>query len=203
MNTPFRCFGNDPLYHAYHDHEWGRPVHNDNKLFEMLILEGAQAGLSWITVLRKREAYRAAFDGFDPQKVACYDQAKVQELLQNPGIIRNQLKIRSSIRNAQLFLKVQEEFGSFDRFIWAYVKGRPIIGSWEHLDQVPSTTALSERISQDLKKRGFGFVGPTIIYSFMQAVGLVNDHLLGCRVHDEVKVLSLNESAQAGMKLRS
>jgi len=177
-----RCFGNTPLYADYHDNEWGRPVHDDNKLFEMLILEGTQAGLSWETVLKKREAYREAFDGFDPKKVALYGDAKVEELMGNAGIIRNRLKINAAVVNARLFLEIAEKHGSFDKFIWAYVDGTPVTGHWRTFQDMPATTPVSDRISKDLKKMGFKFVGSTIIYSFMQAVGMVNDHLLDCFV---------------------
>ena len=186
MSDKFRCFGDTPLYMAYHDHEWGRPVHDDNKLFEMLILEGAQAGLSWSTVLNKRDAYREAFDGFDPKKAALYDGAKVEALMANAGIIRNRLKINAAIVNAGLFLDIQEKHGSFDRFIWAYVAHTPVTGHWENFEAVPLTTPVSDRISRDLKKLGFKFVGSTIIYSFMQAVGMVNDHLKPCFVYEEL-----------------
>ena len=181
-----RCFGDTPIYIDYHDNEWGRPVHDDNKLFEMLILEGAQAGLSWITVLKKRAAYRKAFDGFAPQKVALYDDAKIAELLANEGIIRNRLKINAAIRNAKLFLEIVEKYGSFDKFIWEYVDYKPVVGRWESFENMPITTEISDRISRDLKKLGFKFVGSTIIYSFMQAVGMVNDHLTSCCVFDEI-----------------
>ncbi|MCL2153601.1 MAG: DNA-3-methyladenine glycosylase I, partial [Oscillospiraceae bacterium] len=157
-----------------------------NRLFEMLILEGAQAGLSWITVLKKREAYREAFDGFDPHKVASYDDAKVEALMANAGIIRNRLKINAAIINAKLFLQVIEQHGSFDDFIWGYVNHEPIVGHWESFEDMPLTTAVSDKISQDLKKMGFKFVGSTIIYSFMQAVGIVNDHLKSCCVFEEI-----------------
>ncbi|WP_100012199.1 DNA-3-methyladenine glycosylase I [Lentibacillus sediminis] len=170
----------DPVYIAYHDQEWGRPVHDDQHLFEMLSLEGAQAGLSWITILRRREHYREAFDGFAPQIVSKYGEDKVSELLQNEGIIRNQLKIRSVISNAQVFLQVQEEFGSFDRYAWQFVDGEPIVNHWETHEQVPAWTEESARMSKDMKKRGFKFVGPTILYAFMQATGMVNDHTKGC-----------------------
>lgn len=186
MSDVFRCFGDTPLYKAYHDQEWGRPVHDDRKLFEMLILEGAQAGLSWITVLNKRAAYRAAFDGFDPAKVALYGDTKIEELLANKGIIRNRLKIQAAISNAKLFLEIVDQYGSFDRFIWAYVDNQPIVGHWEALKDIPVTTQLSDRISKDLKRRGFRFVGSTIIYSFMQAVGMVNDHLKCCCVYEDI-----------------
>jgi len=186
MKEVFRCFGDTPLYEEYHDREWGRPVHDDHKLFEMLILEGAQAGLSWITVLKKREAYRKAFDGFDPKKIAFYDSSKIEELLTNEGIIRNRLKINAAVVNAKLFLEVAERHGSFDRFIWEYVDFTPITGHWEEFKDVPLTTPVSDRISKDLKKMGFKFIGSTIIYSFMQAVGMINDHLGSCFVFDEI-----------------
>ena len=187
MSEKFRCFGNTPLYKDYHDNEWGRPVHDDKKLFEMLILEGAQAGLSWETVLKKREAYREAFDGFDPQKVALYDDTKKEELLANAGIIRNRLKINAAIINAKLFLDIIEKHGSFDKFIWGYVDYKPIVGHWASFEAMPVTTSVSDQISKDLKRIGFKFVGSTIIYSFMQAVGMVNDHLTKCFVYDEMK----------------
>ena len=186
MSEKFRCFGNTPLYADYHDNEWGRPVHDDRKLFEMLILEGAQAGLSWETVLKKREAYREAFDGFDLEKVALYDDAKKAALLTNPGIIRNRLKINAAVVNAKLFLDIIEKQGSFDKFIWAYVGHKPIVGHWESFEKMPLTTPISDKISKDLKKMGFKFVGSTIIYSFMQAVGMVNDHLTKCFVYEEM-----------------
>ena len=181
-----RCFGDTPIYIGYHDNEWGRPVHDDNKLFEMLILEGTQAGLSWITVLKKRDAYRKAFDGFDPKKVVFYNDAKISELLSNEGIIRNRLKINTAVTNAKLFLEIVERHGSFDKFIWEYVDFTPIVGSWKSLEQIPVTTDISDKISRDLKKLGFKFVGSTIIYSFMQAVGMVNDHLKSCCVYEDV-----------------
>jgi len=181
-----RCFGDTPIYIDYHDNEWGRPVHDDCKLFEMLILEGAQAGLSWITVLKKREAYREAFDGFDPKKVALYDDAKIEELMANAGIIRNRLKINAAIINAKLFLKIAEKHGSFDKFIWSFVDYAPIVGHWEKFEEMPITTPISDQISKDLKKQGFKFVGSTIIYSFMQAVGMVNDHLKVCCVYEDI-----------------
>ena len=186
MDEVFRCFGNTPLYMDYHDKEWGRPVHNDNKLFEMLILEGAQAGLSWETVLKKRDAYREAFDGFDPKKVANYDDAKIETLMANPGIIRNRLKINAAVINATLFLELVEKHGSFDKFIWGYTDYKPITGHWENFKDMPLTTSISDRISKDLKKMGFKFVGSTIVYSFMQAVGMVNDHLKSCCVFEEI-----------------
>jgi DNA-3-methyladenine glycosylase I len=172
--------GSDPLYVAYHDQEWGVPVHEDRRLFEFLILEGAQAGLSWITILRKREAYRAAFDAFDPELVARYDEARLAELLANPRIVRNRLKIAAAVANARAFLKVQEEFGTFDAFLWRLTEGKPIQNTWHSLAQVPASTPLSQDLSRELTRRGFKFVGPTICYAFMQAVGMVNDHLVGC-----------------------
>jgi len=188
MNEKIRCFGNTPAYIDYHDNEWGRPVHDDGKLFEMLILEGMQAGLSWSTVLNKRAAFRVAFDGFDPNKVALYGDAKIQELMANEGIIRNRLKIKAAVVNAKLFLEVAEKYGSFDKFIWSYVDNKPIIGRWEKIGDMPATTPISDKISKDLKKIGFKFVGSTIIYSFMQAVGMVNDHIKPCFVY--AKLLS-------------
>jgi DNA-3-methyladenine glycosylase I len=179
--------GSDPLYIEYHDNEWGVPVHDDRKIFEMLVLEGAQAGLSWLTVLRKRENYRKAFDNFDPRKVAQYDSKKLQELLANEGIIRNNLKIHSAIQNARAFLEVQKEFGSFDAYIWQFVGGRPIRNSWKSLSELPAQTAESEAMSKDLKRRGFGFVGPTICYAHMQATGMVNDHVVTCFRYKEVE----------------
>lgn len=189
MNNKIRCFGDTQLYVEYHDNEWGRPVHDDIKLFEMLILEGMQAGLSWITVLKKREDFRVAFDGFDPEKVALYDDKKIAELIVNEKIIRHKLKINAAIINAKLFLEIQKEHGSFDKFIWSYVDYKPIVGHWGKPENMPVTTPLSDRISKDLKKMGFKFVGSTIIYSFMQAVGIANDHLLSCCVYDEVAKL--------------
>ncbi|WP_372638020.1 DNA-3-methyladenine glycosylase I [Cohnella sp.] len=170
----------DPLYVEYHDKEWGVPVHDDRKLFEMITLEGAQAGLSWYTVLKKREAYRQAFDGFNFEKVAAYDESKAAELLQNEGLIRNRLKIASTIGNAQAFMRVREEFGSFDRYIWSFVGGQTIVGRWRELKHVPARTGISDAMSKDLRKRGFKFVGSTICYAFMQATGMVNDHVMSC-----------------------
>jgi len=181
--------GDDPLYVSYHDEDWGVPVHDDHKLFEFLILEGAQAGLSWITILRKRESYREAFDQFDPEKVARYDEARIAALLENPGIIRNRLKVRSAVQNARAFLKVQEEFGSFDRFIWGFVDHQPIVNRWEKMSDLPASTPLSEQISKEMKKRGFNFVGPTIIYAHMQATGMVNDHTVDCFRYKEIQGL--------------
>jgi len=180
MKTRCQWAGNDPLYQEYHDKEWGIPVHDDRKLFEMLILEGAQAGLSWITILRKRENYRIAFDNFDAKKIAKYDSKKVKQLLQNEGIIRNRLKINAAIINAKLFLEVQKESGSFDKYIWKFVNDKPIINRWKNLKEIPAKTKESDAMSKDLKKRGFKFVGSTICYAFMQAVGMVNDHTIDC-----------------------
>ena len=182
MIEKIRCSwcGESPIYIDYHDNEWGRPVHDDRKLFEMLILEGAQAGLSWITVLKKRENYRKAFDGFDPIKVSQYDDTKVQELMANEGIIRNRLKISGSIINAKLFLEVAEKHESFDKFIWNYVDHKPIVNQFKFIEDIPATTPISDKISKDLKKLGFKFVGSTIIYAFMQATGMVDDHLIDC-----------------------
>lgn len=175
--------GPDPIYIDYHDNEWGRPLHDDQKLFEMLTLEGMQAGLAWITVLKKREAFRAAFDGFDPQRVALYDDAKIEELMANKGIIRHRGKITAAVGNAKAFLEIQEECGSFDEFIWGYVGYAPIINTPDSMTQLLTSTPLSDKISKDLKKRGFKFVGSTIIYSFMQAVGIVDDHMVWCPCH--------------------
>ena len=177
--------GDDPLYQQYHDREWGVPCHDDRTLFEFLILEGAQAGLSWITVLRKREHYRQVFDQFDAGKIARYDQQKVDSLLADPGIIRNRLKVMSAINNARLFLDIKEEHDSFSSFIWSFVEGTPRINRWPSLNQVPVTTAQSDAMSKALKQRGFKFVGSTICYAYMQAVGMVNDHTLDCFCHPE------------------
>ena len=173
------CLGSDAMM-RYHDTEWGVPVHDDTRLFEFLILEGAQAGLSWLTILKRRESYRAAFDNFDAEKIARYDARKVKALLANPGIIRNRLKVEGTIKNARAFLAVQKEFGSFDKFIWQFVEGKPRINRPKSLRDIPAKTEISDRMSRDLKKRGFTFVGSTICYAFMQAVGMVNDHLAGC-----------------------
>ncbi len=172
--------GDDPLYIAYHDTEWGVPCHDERKLFEMLCLEGAQAGLSWITILRKRENYRKAFDNFDVERVAAYDEAKIATLLQDAGIVRNKLKVNAFVRNAQAFVRVQEEFGSFDAYIWGFVNGDPIVNRFKTLAKIPAQTELSQAMSKDMKKRGFTFVGPTICYAFMQATGMVNDHVVDC-----------------------
>lgn len=179
--------GDDPLYQAYHDTEWGVPVHEDRRHFEFLILEGAQAGLSWLTILRKREGYRGAYRGFDPEAVARFGPEDVERLVADAGIVRNRLKITSSITNARLFLAIQEEFGSFDRYFWDFVGGKPIQNAWRTMDDVPATTPESDAVARDLKKRGFKFAGSTIMYAHMQACGLVNDHLVDCFRHDEVK----------------
>ena len=181
MGTDTRCgWARNPLAEAYHDAEWGVPIHDDRKIFEFIVLEGAQAGLSWDTILRKREAYRRAFDGFDPAKVARYGARKVAALLANPGIVRNRLKVGSAVRNARAFLSVQEERGSFDAYIWGFVDGRPIVNRWKALREIPARTSLSDAISKDLKKRGFSFVGSTIVYAHLQATGVVNDHVVSC-----------------------
>ena len=178
---PIRCaWANNDLSVRYHDEEWGVPIHDDRLLFEFLILEGAQAGLSWNTILQKRDNYRAAFDGFDPQRVARYDRRKLQSLLKDPGIVRNRLKIASAVQNAKAFIRIKEEFGSFDRYIWQFVEGKPMVNSWRLSKQVPAKTPQSDAMSKDLKKRGFNFVGSTICYAFMQAVGIVNDHAKEC-----------------------
>ena len=175
------------LEQSYHDNEWGVAIHDDRSLFEFLVLEGAQAGLSWSTILRKREGYRKAFDNFDARKISRYSEHDVSRLLANPEIIRNRLKINATITNARAFLQVQEQFGSFDRYIWQFVNGRPIQNSWEKITDIPSSTPESEAMSKDLQKRGFKFVGTTICYAFMQAVGMVNDHVVGCFRYEELK----------------
>ena len=187
-STKRRCgwAGTDPLYVAYHDDEWGVPTHDDRVLFEFLLLEGAQAGLSWITILRKREAYRAAFAGFDPVKVARFDRRKVERLLGNPGIVRNRLKIESAVRNARVFLEVRKEHGSFDVYLWSFVDGRPRVNRWRRAAQIPARTELSDILSRDLKRRGFSFVGSTICYAYLQSMGLVNDHLITCFRYGEI-----------------
>jgi DNA-3-methyladenine glycosylase I len=177
-----RCawVGNDPLYIEYHDLEWGVPVYDDRVIFEFLLLEGAQAGLSWATILRKRENYRLAFDGFDPQKVACYGEEKIAALLADPGIVRNRLKIRAAVSNAQVFLKVREEFGTFSNYIWGFVGGNPRQNTWQSIAEIPAKTPESDALSKDLVRRGFKFAGSTIIYAHMQATGMVNDHIVDC-----------------------
>lgn len=176
-----------PLELEYHDTEWGVPLHDDQRLFEFLILEGAQAGLSWATILKKRDNYRRAFDGFDPQRVARYSDRKIEKLLADPGIVRNRLKVQSAVTNACAFLELQSAYGSFSDYLWGFVDGRPIQNAWRRMEQVPANTPLSDQLSRDLKKRGFRFVGSTICYAFMQAVGLVNDHLADCFRHTELK----------------
>jgi len=183
-----RCdwVGNDALYIAYHDEEWGVPVYDDAKLFEFLVLETFQAGLSWLIVLRKRENFRQAFDDFDYRKIAKYDDEKYEQLLHNQGIIRNRLKIKATISNAQAFMKIQKEFGSFSRYIWQFVGGKPIQNNFENMADLPAKTVLSDKISKDLKKRGFKFVGSTVLYAHMQATGMVNDHTIDCFRHREL-----------------
>lgn len=185
--TDSRCeWAKNDLAIEYHDEEWGVPLHDDRLLFEFLILEGAQAGLSWDTILAKRENYREAFDNFDAKKVAKYGDKKHDELLQNAGIVRNRLKIKSAIQNAKAYLKVVEEFGTFDKYIWSFVDGKPIVNKYKKLEDVPAKTELSDAMTKDLKKRGFNFVGSTICYAFMQATGMVNDHLVSCFRYDEI-----------------
>ena len=176
----------DEIYIKYHDEEWGVPVHDDRKLFEMIILEGAQAGLSWSTILKRRENYRKAFDNFDPEKVVDYGEEKIEKLLQNEGIIRNRLKIESAVNNAKQFLKIQDEFGSFDNYIWKFVDGSPIIKEWRSIKDIPAKTDTAEDMAKDLKKKGFKFIGPTICYAFMQSVGMVNDHTVDCFRYEEI-----------------
>ena len=186
--TQERCgwSGTEPIYVTYHDTEWGVPVYDNQKLFAKLILDGAQAGLSWITILRKRDNYYKAFDNFDAEKIARYDDAKIAELLDNAGIVRNRQKINSTIKNAQGYLKIMETESSFSEYLWSFVEGKPIINAWETMADVPAQTTLSHALSKDLKKRGFSFVGPTIVYAFMQAVGMVNDHVTTCFRYQEV-----------------
>ena len=187
-DTKIRCSwcGDTPIYVDYHDTEWGRPVHDDNKLFEMLILEGTQAGLSWLTILKKRENYRAAFDNFDPAIVAQYDAAKIEELMANPGIVRNRLKVNAAVANAKAVLAIQKEYGSLAHYLWSYVEHKPIVNRFASIDDFVTTSPISDKISKDLKKRGMNFVGSTIIYAFMQAVGMVNDHFVDCFVYEEL-----------------
>ena len=186
MLTRCAWAGTDELYSTYHDNEWGVPVYDDQKLFEMLILEGAQAGLSWSTILKKRQNYHDAFDQFDIQKIIYYDEGKIENLLKNPGIVRNRLKINSVILNARAFMQVQSEFGSFSAYIWSFVNGKPEINAWKSLNELPAKTSVSDIMSRDLKKRGFKFVGSTICYAFMQAVGMVNDHTTDCFRYNEI-----------------
>jgi DNA-3-methyladenine glycosylase I len=187
-DDPIRCpwAGTDPLYIRYHDTEWGVPVHDDRELFEFLVLEGAQAGLSWLTILKKRENYRKAFDRFDPQKVARYGKSDIARLLADSGIVRNRMKIEAAVKNARAFLAVQEAFDSFDRYMWQFTDGRPVQNRWQRDRDIPARTTESEAMSRDLKQRGFSFVGPTICYAHMQAVGMVNDHLVDCFRYREV-----------------
>ena len=185
MNRCEWC-GTDPLYVSYHDEEWGVPVHDDQIHFEFLVLESAQAGLSWSTILKKRENYRKAYKNFDAKAVAAFTEKDEASLLQNEGIVRNKLKIKASINNAKLFLKIQEEFGSFDSYLWGFVDNKPVVNTFESLHELPAKTELSEQISKDLKKRGFKFLGPTIMYAHLQAVGLVNDHLVTCFRYQEI-----------------
>jgi DNA-3-methyladenine glycosylase I len=188
MPKRIRCgwAASDPLYVAYHDEEWGVPVHDDRKLFEFLILEGAQAGLSWLTILKRRKGYRNAFANFDPEKVARFGEKKVATLLQDERIIRNRLKVNAAVKNARAFLRVQEEFGSFDAYSWRFVDGKQRVNRFTSMEEIPASTPISEAFSKDLKQRGFSFVGPTIMYAHMQAVGMVNDHLISCFRHREV-----------------
>lgn len=190
------CEG-DELYIKYHDEEWGVPVFDDKKQFEFLVLESAQAGLNWLTVLKKREAYRKAYDNFDVSSVSSFDEEKIQELLKTDGIIKNQLKIRASINNAKRFLEIQREFGSFSRYIWKFVDYKPVVNEWEDISQVPAKTELSEKISRDLKKRGFKFLGPVIVYAHLQATGIVNDHIKSCFRFDQIKNNYRNLKMQA------
>ena len=196
MKSKRRCGwpGDDPLMLAYHDDEWGVPVHDDQRLFEFLTLEGAQAGLSWSTILKKRESYRDAFAGFDPAKVARFDARRRAALMKNPGIVRNRLKIESTVTNAKAFLAVRKEFGTFDRYLWSFVGGAPIRNRWAHMRELPARTEISDALSKDLKKRGFRFVGSTILYAFMQAVGMVNDHVAGCYRHREIATIRMLHS---------
>lgn len=179
--------GSDPLMIAYHDHEWGEPVHDDRVHFEFLVLDAAQAGLSWRTILHKREKYRAAFAQFDPRRVARFSAARIARLLHDPGIVRNRLKVQSAVTNARAFLRVQAEFGSFDKYVWQFVDGRPVINGWRRLKDLPAQSKQSEAMSKDMKRRGFTFCGPTICYAYMQAAGLVNDHVVSCFRHAQLR----------------
>lgn len=194
-----RCYWvtEDPVYQDYHDHEWGVPLNDDRRLFEMLILEGAQAGLNWITILKRRESYHCAYDAFDPVRIAGWDSKKVDLLLQDKGIIRNRLKIQSAIVNARGYLAIKEEYGSFAAFIWGFVDGRPVQNCWHEQEQIPSSTRTSVQMSKELKRKGFSFVGPTICYAFMQAVGMVNDHVSDCFRYDQVKNMRLQPGRPA------
>ncbi|MBT3391916.1 MAG: DNA-3-methyladenine glycosylase I [Chloroflexi bacterium] len=197
QQTLHRCSwpGDDPLYIAYHDEEWGVPVYDDQQLFAKLILDGAQAGLSWITILRKRENYYHAFDNFDPKIIVRYDDAKFAELMANPGIVRNRQKINAAIKNAQAYLQIREQAGSISQFLWGFVDGTPIVNRWSSLEQIPAQTIASQAMSKALKQRGFSFVGPTICYAFMQAVGMVNDHLINCYRYNEVTAFKTPEKS--------
>ena len=181
--------GKDPLYTDYHDREWGVPLRDDGKLFELLVLESAQAGLSWITILRRREGYRRAFEGFDPRVVARYGEERVAALLEDPGIIRNRKKVESAVSNARAFLEIQESFGSFSAYLWGFLDGEPVVNHWKDISEIPAKTELSEAISRDMKSRGFSFFGPVACYAFLQSAGFVNDHLVGCFRHREVQFL--------------
>jgi DNA-3-methyladenine glycosylase I len=194
--------GSDPLYIAYHDEEWGVPSYDDRHLFEMLLLEGAQAGLSWLTILKKRENYRKAFHAFDPKKIAAYSQRDIQHLLADPGIVRNRLKIESAIKNARGMLKIVQEFGSFSSFLWRYVNNSPRQNAWSSLSEIPARTEQSDMMSSDLKKRGFSFIGSTICYAFMQSVGMVNDHIVGCFRYAEVKHMAQQDKSSVRGKPR-
>lgn len=198
MKTRCGWVTTDALYIAYHDQEWGVPIHDDQKWFEKILLDSAQAGLSWLTILRKRDNYRLAYDQFDYRKVARYDAAKIEELLANSGIVRNQRKIEASIQNARAFLKVQEEFGSFDTYIWQFVGGSPKINTWRTLKELPAKTQESEALSKDLIQRDFKFVGPTICYAFMQAGGMVNDHLVSCFRYQEIQDMAQTQKEKLG-----
>jgi DNA-3-methyladenine glycosylase I len=190
-STRKRCAwaGSDPLYQAYHDREWGVPLHEDQRLFEFLCLEGAQAGLSWLTILKKRDNYRSAFADFDPQRVARFDRRRIERLLHNPGIVRNRLKVEAAVSNARAFVRVQREFGSFDTWIWSFVDGVPLQNRWRRMSELPAQTPLSVTISKELRQMGFRFVGPTIVYAHMQATGMVNDHVVGCFRHEPLRRL--------------
>ena len=190
--TPTRCgwVNDDPLYVAYHDEEWGVPVRDDRRLFEMLILEGAQAGLSWYTILKKREAYAQAFDGFDPERIARYGEGKIDALLEDPGIVRNRLKVRAAVGNARAWLDLRESGTGFSEFLWELAGGAPVVNAWRRLEDVPASTPVSEAMSKALKRRGFRFVGPTICYAFMQAAGMVNDHVTSCFRHEACMTIS-------------
>jgi DNA-3-methyladenine glycosylase I len=196
--TVKRCTwcGSDPQYIAYHDEDWGVPIYDDRLLFEMLILEGAQAGLSWLTILKKRDNYRKAFHGFDATRIARYDQTEIDRLMQDTGIVRNRLKIETAVKNARGFLQIRKEFSSFSDFLWSYVDGKQIVNKWKYLSDIPAYTKLSDQLSKDLKKRGFNFVGPTICYAFMQSVGMVNDHTTECfRYHEIIQLTSKRGSS--------